>query len=154
MKSGIFMGLALVCGTLGLAACGSGESEAPADATPDGFPGVTVSNARLVLNAVKGNPAAAYFDVAYKGGEIAVIRAVSVAGAGEAMLHTKDMTELLPPKVEDGTTFKFEPGGNHVMVDDVPDTLQPGGTVEITITFLGGDKTSFPAEVRAAGDAD
>ena len=38
------------------------------------------------------------------------------------------------------------------MAMDLADTVTAGGTAEVTATFLGGDKVSFPAEVRAAGD--
>ena len=45
-----------------------------------------------------------------------------------------------------------KPGGTHVMAMDLADTLAAGGETEVTVTFVGGDKVSFPAEVRAAGD--
>ena len=35
---------------------------------------------------------------------------------------------------------------------DLADTVTAGSTAEVTLTFVGGDKLSFPAEVRAAGD--
>lgn len=161
MKSTLFTSVALALGALGLSACGSG-GEPAAEASPDGFPGIEVSNARLVLPAVKGNPGAAYFDVDYSGDGAAMIRAASVAGAESTMMHytaessdgTTAMHELPQIKVDKGKTLKFEPGGNHLMAMGLPDTLKAGDSVEITITFVGGDKISFPAEVRAAGDAD
>lgn len=161
MKSSLFMGVALSLGALALSACGSG-SEPAADAAPEGFPGIEVSNARLVLPAVKGNPGAAYFDVDYDGDRAAMIRAASVAGAQSTTIHstvenpdgTTTMAELAQVPVKKGTKLTFEPGANHVMATGLPDTLKAGDSIEITITFVGGDKTSFPAEVRAAGEAD
>jgi copper(I)-binding protein len=81
-----------------------------------------------------------------------MIRAVEVAGAGSAMMHSSDMQELPQIAVPAGESAKFEPGEQHVMAMDLADTVAAGGTVEVTLTFVGGDKFSFPAEVRAAGD--
>jgi len=52
-----------------------------------------------------------------------------------------------------GKTAKFEPGGNHVMAMGLDEALKAGDTTEVTLTFVGGDKVSFPATVLAAGDA-
>jgi hypothetical protein len=63
------------------------------------------------------------------------------------------MQELLNVKVEKGKQLKFAPGGNHVMAMGLADTLKPGDTTKVTLTFVGGDKYSFPAKVEAAGSA-
>ena len=49
-------------------------------------------------------------------------------------------------------TVKFEPGGTHVMAMNLADTIAAGGQANVTVTFVGGDEVTFPAEVRAAGD--
>lgn len=159
MKTTFPAGAALTFAAFTLSACGGEPSEAP-EAAPEGFPGVTVTDGRLVLPAVAGNPGAAYFTIAYDGDRIAVIRAASIEGAKSAMLHqtfedsgVTSMGETLQVQLASGETLKFEPGGNHVMAMDLDEGLQPGGTTEITLTFLGGDKISFPAEVLAAKDA-
>jgi hypothetical protein len=158
MKSAILASAALALGTITLSGCG-GQSADQTEAAPEGFPGITVSNARLVLPAVKGNPGAVYFDVAYKGDDTAVIRAAAVEGAKSAMMHEYSdwngetvMGEMIPTPIKSGSTMKFEPGGRHVMAMELDDSLVPGGTTEVTLTFLGGDKFSFPAEILAAGD--
>ena len=132
-------------------------SEAPEQVTaePDAPEGIAVENGRLMLPAVAGNPGAVYFDVVNSGDRDRMIRAASVAGAGSTVMHITEptgMQEILQIMVKGGETVKFEPGGRHVMANDLPDTVVPGGEVEVTITFVGGDKVSFPAEVRAAGD--
>ena len=66
MRKSVFAAAALVLGTYGLAACGE-TAEQPAAEAPEGIAGMTVTNARLVLPAVAGNPAAVYFDLAYDG---------------------------------------------------------------------------------------
>jgi len=139
-----------------LAACG----EPPISlAEPEGVPGLSVENARLVLAPVQGNPAAAYFDLTYEGDRGLTIRRADVAGAEQAQLHAyseiggkAQMTETVPIPIFKGTEIAFEPGGYHVMAFNLAETVQPGGTAEITLTVSGGDKYSFDADVRAAGD--
>jgi len=153
MRKSIWAALALAAAAIGPAACS--EAEAPVDAGPEAPEGIAVSNARLMLPAVAGNPAAVYFDVANSGASDRMIRAASVQGAGGAMMHVTEptgMQETLQIMVKAGETVKFEPGGNHVMAMDLADTVAAGGQTEVTVTFVGGDKVSFQAEVRAAGD--
>jgi copper(I)-binding protein len=129
-------------------------SEAPqqADTSPDAPEGISIENARLMLPAVKGNPGALYFDVKNDSDKNRVIRAVSVEGVGKAEMHNGDMQMIMQLTVPPKATSGFEPGGEHVMAMDLADTVAAGAEVEATATFVGGDKVSFPAEVRAAGD--
>lgn len=143
---------------LALAACGSQEEPAP-ESDPDMMPGVSVENARLLLPAVSGNPAAVYFDLKYDGDRAAVVRKAEVAGAEDTMMHemrdnngVMEMQDLTQVPLQKGETVTFEPGGKHVMASGLGEDVAPGTTVEVTLTFVGGDKASFPAEVRAAGD--
>ena len=159
MKKAILASAALAIAGIGLSGCGQ-EAAAPVETAPEGFPGVTVTDGRLVLPAVKGNPAAVYFDIAYEGDRVALIRAVSVQKSESALMHTTVeaqgqtfMEELLQVKLESGEPVKFERGGHHLMVEGLDETVAAGDTIEVTLTFLGGDKLSFPAEVLAAGDA-
>lgn len=127
---------------------------------PDAPEGITVSNGRIMLPAVQGNPAVLYFDVANSSQRTTVIRAVDVQGAESAMLHQTStgpggetsMAEMIQATVHPTESLSFEPGGMHVMVMKPGETIVAGGTTEVTLTFVGGDKVSFPAEIRAAGD--
>jgi len=153
MSKRIRAALALAVAALMPVAC----SEAPeqAETAPEAPEGIAVENARLMLPAVAGNPGAVYFDVVNSGERDRMIRAASVAGAGSSMMHVTNeagMQETLQVMVKAGETVKFEPGGTHVMAMDLADTVVPGGQAEVTVTFVGGDKVSFPADVRAAGD--
>lgn len=151
--------LALAC-----AACQQQPTEpAPeaSEAAPEGPAGLAVSDGRLVLPAVKGNPGAVYFEIANTGDADTAIAAISVEGAASAMLHATvesdgvmSMQHLDTVPVPKGGVVAFAPGGNHVMAMELDDALAPGASVEVTLTFAGGDKISFPAEVRAAGDSD
>jgi len=140
-------------------ACSGGQEAQEQAANPDAPEGLTVSNARMMLAPVSGNPAAVYFDITNDSDRPVMIRSVSVEGAGTAALHQTatwnlqtDMQEVFQQPVPAGETVSFEPGGLHVMARDLSDPIVPGGTAEVTLTLVGGDKISFPAEVRAAGD--
>ncbi len=153
MKRSVWSAIALSIVAIGPTAC----SEAPeqTDAGPEAPEGISVTNARLMLPAVAGNPGAAYFDVVNSGTSARVVRAVSVAGAGSTMLHTTvdgAMQEAAQVLVPAGETVKLEPGATHAMAMDLADTVTAGSKAEVTVTFVGGDKISFAADVRAAGD--
>ncbi|MFC4255758.1 copper chaperone PCu(A)C [Altererythrobacter xixiisoli] len=157
MNKSVICALALGIASLGLSACG--QSEQPTEAAPEAPAGISVTNGRLILPAVAGNPAAIYFDISNSGPEQQMIRSASVQGASHAMLH-KTSTWNLQASMEDvpqlpvapGQTVRFAPGEYHVMASDLADTLVAGGTTEVTLTFIRGDKVSFPVEIRAAGD--
>ena len=150
MNRSVLSAAALAVATLGPAACG--EAPEQAQAAPGTTEGIAVTNARLMLPAVAGNPGALYFDVNNTGAENRVIRAVSVVGAGSAEMHTKDMQQALQVAVPPGGSAKFEPGEHHVMAMKLADSVTAGSQAEVTVTFVGGNKVTFPAEVRAAGD--
>ncbi|WP_338446123.1 copper chaperone PCu(A)C [Pelagerythrobacter marensis] len=158
MKSSVLAAALLSAATLGLAACGDRAAEQPAEA-PEGVPGLTITNARMVLAPVEGNPAAVYFDLAYDGDRNVALNRAHVEGAASASLHEYgewnrqvQMQEMLPLVLTKGDRVSFEPGGKHVMATDVSPELQPGGTTEVTLTVSGGDKTTFEAEIRGPGE--
>lgn len=145
--------------TLALASCGA---EAPVEqaAEEGGIPGLIVSDGRMVLNAVEGNPAAVYFKLKYDSDHNVAIRKADVKGAESAMLHVyadnygkTEMMESLPINLSKGTEIAFEPGGNHVMVFGLSPELKAGGTTDVTLTVSGGDSVTFPVTIVAAGDA-
>lgn len=157
MKINGFAATLLVGASLALSACGG--NEAPVEAEPEGVPGMSVENARMVLAPVAGNPAAIYFDLTYEGDRGLTIRRADVADAESALLHDYgeydfkvQMMEALPIGIKKGDKVVFEPGSKHVMAFNVSPDLKPGDTTEVTLTVSGGDKYSFPAEVRAAGE--
>ena len=152
----------LACVALLPAACKQQET-APdaADAaavSPDAPDGVRVTNARLVLPPVAGNPGAVYFDIANGSDSQLAIASAAVTGAGMAMLHatsTQDSTAAMA-HVEEvpfpaRETVSFAPGGLHVMVHDLGPDIVAGNTAEVTVTFINGDKVSFPAVVEQIG---
>lgn len=148
-------GLALA---LGLAACSS-EPETPVEAAPEAPEGITVTDGRMNIPAAAGNPAAVYFTITNAGTEEQMMRAVAVQGAESAMFHETaewngqiDMQELLQVAVPAGESVVFEQGGKHVMVMGLAEGLEPGGEIEVTLSFVRGDKVSFPVRLLAPGD--
>ncbi len=157
MTKSFFASLALGVATLGLSACGGGASEEAA--VPDAAPGLSVTNARLVLPAVVGSPAAMYLDLAYDGDRTPAVNRIVVDGAESAVMHEMgewdgkmEMMEMLPIIMKKGDTVTFEPGAKHIMVMGVSPELQAGGMTEATFVIAGGDKLSFPVKIQAAGE--
>lgn len=150
---------------LALAGCGdSGKQESRNEASataaptngPDAKPGLSVADGVLVLPAVKGRPGVAYFALTNASDAPTTLAAVFVEGAGKAEMHETKGGTMAPmswAQIDPGATVKFERGGKHVMLFDIADTVKPGGTVEMTLTFSGGDKLSTPLRVEAAGGA-
>ena len=152
-----FLALALAGATLSLSACGDSPSEAPVEEA--GIAGMTVSNPRMVLAPVAGNPAAVYFDLAYEGDRSLALNRAEVKGAKSAMFHDYgeydfkvQMMEMLPLPLKKGDKVSFEPGGKHIMAIEPDETLQPGGTAEVTLIVSGGKSQTFEAPIRAAGE--
>jgi copper(I)-binding protein len=153
VKLAPFAALAL----LALAACKQ-EAQRPAPTSVEAKPGITLSEGRLTLPAVKGNPGAVYFTIANTNPSgNATIAAVAVSGAAKAEIHQSDgatMGKVDALEVGGGSTIKFAPGGLHVMAFDLDGSVKPGGTSELTVTFSDGDKASLPLKAEPAGGAD
>ena len=151
--------LAPITLALSLAGCG-GETAEPVDAAnPDAPAGISATEGRLNLPAVEGNPGALYFNVVNDSDRDRMIRAVSIMGAGSAIMHQMgtwnlepSMEEVLQLNVPAGETIAFEPGDYHVMAMDIDGSLEIGGETEATLTFVGGDKVSFPVTILGPGE--
>lgn len=152
---------------LSLGACGqkaedpAAQASSSAAAGPENAPGVTVTDAMVRLPAVPGTPGAAYFTVSQGSGAPRKIVSVYVEGAQRAEMHetvTKNdissMQQVKDVALQAGKSAAFKPGGLHVMLFDVSDTLKVGTTTELTITLDNGDKVSVPAKVEALGGAN
>lgn len=152
LTAGAALGLALT-----LSACGGDEAaEAPVEGV---VPGIEISNARLVLPPVSGNPSAIYFDVVYNGERGVSITGAEVQGASSTQVHgtmeynfEMTMMETGPVALPGGEPKTFEPGGLHIMVYELDETVAAGDSVDVTLSIAGGRTHDFTAEVRAAGE--
>ena len=151
------LAIALGVSLPGLAAC-SGTADAPTGQA-EGATSLTVSNARVVLAPVAGNPAAVYFDLSYSGSAPVTLTSVAVEGAGMTMIHDyaesagkmqMTMTDAVPLSADAPVTFA--PGGLHVMAMEPSDTLTAGSTAKVTLTLSDGTTATVDAPVRAAGE--
>lgn len=130
------------------------KAAAPADANPDAKPGLALTDGKLTLPAVSGNPGAGYFTLSNGTAAPATLAAVSITGSEKAEMHETSggsMAPLAALTLKSGETVKFEPGGKHVMAFGLGGSVTPGSKAEITLTFADGDKLSAPLEVVAAG---
>lgn len=162
MRKMMFAGLSGLA--LALTGCGQNSSEPSVaatdavDATPESAPGITLADAVVRLPVMGGSPGAAYFTVSQGSGAPRRIAGVYVEGAERSEMHetvtqngVSSMRTVKDVGIESGKTVAFKPGGLHVMLFDIADTLKPGGTTEITITLDNGDKASVPARIEAIG---
>ncbi|WP_423142560.1 copper chaperone PCu(A)C [Parablastomonas sp. CN1-191] len=150
IRSALLLALALP-----LAACGSADKPPQAPASTAAAPGTTaLTNGRLVLPAVKGNPAAAYFTLDNASTATVAIKHVAVDGAKAAELHHTmggSMAKVDRLEAEPRTTVKLEPGGIHVMVFDPPASWQAGGTAMLVATLEDGKTLTAPLKIEPAG---
>lgn len=116
-------------------------------------------DAYVRLAAVPGRPAAGYF--ALRGGakDTTLVR-VEAPGMSRAEMHGSRMTasgmvtmeSLATVPVPAKTDVAFAPGGRHVMLFDLPQTVRPGSLVPLTLRFADGAAAKVEAKVIAAGD--
>jgi len=118
-----------------------------------------VDKSWVVLAAVGGNPAAAYFTI-HGGPTDNALISVSVEPAIKSEMHesmSKDGMMTMAPldsvPVPAKSTVVFKPGGKHVMLFELRSTVKPGGTLQLQMNFSGGDKLLVDAPVFAAGQA-
>ncbi len=116
--------------------------------------GIVVSQARLVLPAVKGNPGAAYFTVTNENGTPATLVRVDVAGAQNTEIHETSggtMRSLAQVRIDRGQPVVFAPAGKHCMVFSLAPALAPGGASKIVLHFQDGTAISASLRIEAAG---
>lgn len=117
---------------------------------------LAISDARLVLPAVKGNPGAAYFSISNETTGTKAIAGIAIDGVGKTETHQTIANEMTPVdrvEIAPGTHIAFEPGKLHVMAFDVAGTLKTGGKTRLTVTFATGETSSTDMAVQSAGEA-
>lgn len=164
MKIKRISGAAVVLAMAGmLAACQQSstpqaQESVAASAAPDAKPGLSLTDARLVLPIIAGRPGAVYFKLINNADKAVSVVSAYVEGAANAEIHETKAGSMAAVKTVDvapGATVEFAPGGLHVMAFELPATLQDGGTTELTISFADGDKISAPLSITtvAGGSA-
>ena len=165
---------ALVASLFALAACGSnapdpsssasaeaanplGPDANPAD-NPDSAPHVSVVEPVIKLPAAPGSPGVLYFTMQQDAGKPNTLAAVHVDGVGRAEMHESKtengvttMDTVQSVEFSEAKPAEFKPGGYHVMLFDVSNTLKAGKETEVTFTLANGDKVSTMASIEEAG---
>nr|WP_137678428.1 copper chaperone PCu(A)C [Parerythrobacter lutipelagi] len=142
-----------------LAACSEGPREDyNPEATKKGER-LTVENARIMLPAVDGNPAVAFFDLTYASGGGPTVKSVEIDGAGSAEIHATDtidgkttMGEAAPITLWPRQTLSFEPGGYHVMVMNPSEDIKAGAETNMTVTLSNEETITVAVPIQAAGE--
>ncbi|MFK3888182.1 copper chaperone PCu(A)C [Sphingomonas sp. NPDC079357] len=121
---------------------------------------VPVANDAYVrLAAVPGRPAAGYFGLR-GGAKDTTLVGVEAPGASRAEMHGSRMTangmvtmeSLAKVPVPAKTEVAFAPGGRHVMLFDLPQSVRAGSLMPLTLRFADGAAAKLEAKVIAAGD--
>ena len=138
---------------LALGACHHQQpAQAPASQTAQDS--VVVTGGRLVLPAVKGHPAAAYFTLRNQGGTDATLTGVAIDGAAKAEMHQTSGSTMSPIErldIAPGASVLFAGGGKHVMVFDLSPKVMASGSVNLTLNFASGRKITAQLHVEAPG---
>ena len=144
---------ALVAASLALSACNQRPDPA-ASASQEPRPEIEITNARIVVSPVSGNPAAGYFELTNNTGEPVVLTDVSVAETSRTEMHETMGTsrvQLSTITIQAGGQAVFAPGGNHVMIFGPPPASAAGRTRNMTFLFEGGRREKADAVIQARG---
>jgi periplasmic copper chaperone A len=92
-----------------------------------------------------------------KGGKLVAVSS-PVAGVVEVHEMTMDgnvmkMRAVPALALPAGKTVELKPGGYHVMLMDLKQTLKPGDSVPVTLVIESADKTREAVEIKAAARA-
>ena len=143
--------------TLGLIACGA-EPTTPAKTTAT----IEISDLYFVKPSNGRTMTGGGMQITAIGGDFRLV-SVSSDGADRVELHTMEMeNDMMKMRqvegfdISDGTTLSLEPGGPHLMLFGVDDTLQIGDESEMLFTFedAAGETVTlnYAAEVRSITD--
>jgi periplasmic copper chaperone A len=143
-----YIGLTLLALSMSLAA---GLPAAAAES------GLELSGAYM-QTTIPSRPAAGYFTLKNSGDVDRVLVGASSPGCGSLMLHKTEsvngmetMLHVASIPVPSHQSVTFAPGGFHLMCMSPSESMKPGGSVPVTLTFEGGVSLTSDFSVRAAG---
>jgi copper(I)-binding protein len=119
--------------------------------------GLEVSDAYM-QTTIPSRPAAGYFTLKNNGDVDRVLVGVSSPGCESIMMHKSEsvdgmekmlMVDNVP--VPAHQSVAFAPGGFHLMCMSPAETMKPGSSVPVTLTFEGGISLISDFPVRSAG---
>jgi hypothetical protein len=135
-----------------IAGCTGGAAGSPAAGGADG---PTISGAWVRPPIGPDRPAGGYLTIAGGAEPDALVGAASPIATSveihETVADASGMAAMHPVHgidVPAGATVRLEPGGYHLMLMGITDTLVPGETVELTLTFESAGPVTIQAEIR------
>jgi len=127
-----------------LASCSPGESE------------ITLEEAWLREPPSGAPTAAVYLTIANTGTRDDALSAVSTPAAGHASVHTTreedGMMRMRPVDslpIPAGERVVLDPGGHHIMLEDLVQRPEAGTHISLTLTFEGAGERRIEVPVRA-----
>ncbi|MTB88866.1 copper chaperone PCu(A)C [Aeromicrobium senzhongii] len=142
---------ALLAALLTLSACGDGTGDAQG-----GADGLAVADAWV--KATDMNMSAAFAVLSNSGDEDVEIVGVTTDLTDRAEIHETADGAMRPVEsvtIPAGESLRLEPGGDHLMLMDLTDPIEPGQEVELTLEL--GDGSTFDITATAkdfAGGAE
>ncbi|WP_298749123.1 copper chaperone PCu(A)C [uncultured Serinicoccus sp.] len=153
---------AALTGLLALAACGTTEEDSPAGSvSTDGEAQVSITDPWV--KAADEGMTAAFGTITNPGEEDVVVTAADTGVSTMMELHemaTGDSGEMVMTEKEGGIVVpaggqaELNPGGDHLMLMDLTEPLEPGQDISITLTMEDGSRFSFDAPVRSFDGAE
>jgi len=139
---------------LGMALLTSGMMTASSALAAD--TNLALSNAYIQV-IIASRPAAGYFTLKNGGDKDRVLVGASSPECGSTMLHKSEsangvetMREVESVTVPAHGSIEFAPGGFHLMCMSPSDTLKPGTTTQVTLSFKDGASITGEFPVRSA----
>lgn len=153
--------------TVALAACSNGSSSSGSSGTsPTAAGSSLVADCPLTVTDawVKAAPSgmtAAFATVSNPSAQPATITAASTPAAGKTELHetvdtggTMTMKQVPALTVPANGQLTLAPGGNHIMLMNIPSPIEPGEDVTVTLTCESGATVGFTAKARTYSGAN
>jgi copper(I)-binding protein len=121
--------------------------------------GINISDAWARPTIGKSTISAAYLTVSNGGSESDLLKSASSPKAGSIEMHETSMTGdgvMQMRKVENGVqvpaggSISFSPGGMHLMLIDLREPLEAGGTVPLTLAFERAGQVDVSLPIRTA----
>lgn len=122
-------------------------------------PPLYVDQAVVRLSPNPQSPSAGYFTV-HAGEDPVTLRAVTTDAAVRVEMHDNimkngmmSMVQLNSVNVPANGVLRFEPGGRHLMLWNVDQSVAQDGKITLTLLFSNGDRILVDAAVQKTGDA-
>jgi periplasmic copper chaperone A len=164
LRMAVLSGVAGV--VVALAGCGGGSSSGATGPTPDPSGETSAAASELVVRdpwvkaadegmtaafGVLVNDTAADITITSVTTEISPVELHEMAMADGAMvMREKDGGIVVPA----GGSHTLEPGGDHIMLMDIAQPVQPGDEITFTLTFADGSTSQFTAVAKPFAGAE